>query len=88
MTRWSSEHGEAADDAAVVAEAAVAVQFDELREDVLDVVPDERAVLVAGDLDGLPRGQVLVELRDPVVPFLAQRLLSCGASLASRTLRV
>ena len=58
-----SELGEAADDRPVVAEAAVAVQLDELRERVLDVVPDQRPVLVACHLDGLPRGQAIDRAR-------------------------
>ena len=66
--------GQAALDGGVVAEVAVAVQFAELAADHVDVVVEQRPLRVAGDLDGLPGGQVVVGL--------AQQRGVVGAKLA------
>ncbi len=56
----SAEAGESAEDGGVVAECAVAVDLAEVAADHFDVVFEERALGVAGDLDGFPGGQVVV----------------------------
>ena len=46
----SAEPGEAADDGLVVAELAIALQLDEIREQPFDIVDKMRSLGVAGDL--------------------------------------
>ena len=60
----AGEASEAALDGAVVAEEAVAVEFAELAAGHLDVIAEQRPLGVAGDLDGLPGGEVLVGLAE------------------------
>ena len=60
--RPPAKAGETGDDGRVVAEAAVAVKLDEVREDPIDVVERVRAVRVPGELHLLPRRQIREEL--------------------------
>ena len=80
-----AQPGEAGADGAVVADGAVAVQFDELVEDQLEIVAGLRPVAVAGDLDRLPRRQVAVDLALEVDRSRAAccRTSSLAAPLAS-----
>ncbi len=55
------EPGGAADDGLVVAEEAVSMKFLEVGEDVVDIVEGVGAEGVAGELDLLPGGEVLVD---------------------------
>ena len=57
-----AEPGEAAADRPVVADGPVAVQLDEIIEYQIDVIHQERPILVARHLDGLPRRQGAVNL--------------------------
>jgi hypothetical protein len=59
-----AEACQAALDGAVVAEAAVTVQFAELAADEVHVVAEQRPLGVAGDLDGLPGAELLVGLAE------------------------
>jgi hypothetical protein len=56
------EEPEARDDGLVVGEAAIAVNFRELREELLDVVERRRPAGMTGDLDALPGLQMRVDL--------------------------
>src|SRR5262249_18566610 len=55
--RAAVEAGEAADDRRVVAEAAIAAEFDEVGEDLADVVEGVGTIGVLGELELLPRGE-------------------------------
>jgi len=57
-----ADAGEAADEGAVVAEAAVAAHFDEVAGEKFEVIEGVRPGGVADDLDALPRGEAGVEL--------------------------
>lgn len=56
----AAEAGESAADGVVVAVVAVAVDLAELAADHFDVIFEEGALGVAGDLDGFPGGEVFV----------------------------
>ena len=57
-----ADAGEAADEGAVIAEAAVAAHFHEVTGEELEVVEGVGAGGMADDLDALPGGEVGVEL--------------------------
>jgi hypothetical protein len=59
-----AETGEPAFDRGVVAVVAIAVQLAELATTQLDIVLEQRPLRVAGNLDGLPRREVLVGLAE------------------------
>jgi len=69
---FAAEAGKAGDDGAVVAEGAVAVEFAEVLGDEVEVVGEERAAGVAGDLDGLPGGEVVVDFGGELDEVLAE----------------
>ena len=70
--RLAAEAREAAEDGVIVHELAVAGEFDELIEQLLDIVEEVRALGMAGDLRLLPGRKVRVDLLELLVRLLAQ----------------
>ncbi|MNI22318.1 hypothetical protein D3C73_758700 [compost metagenome] len=70
--RLAAEAGQAPDDRLVVAELTVAVQFDEIREQAVEVVDEVRTLRVTRDLGAHPRVQVGVGFDAQGVGLLAQ----------------
>ena len=71
--RLTVEPRESADHRLVVGIAAVAVEFNEVGRNCLNIVECVRALGVPGELDTLPTGQVGVNLFAQPVQFLLQR---------------
>ena len=57
-----ADASESGDECGIVGEGAVAVEFAEISGDVFDVVTRLRAVRVAGHADGVPGGEVFVDI--------------------------
>jgi hypothetical protein len=70
--RLIGEAGEATDDGGVVGKVAIAVQFLEVAEDIVDVVQRVRTLGVACHLRNLPRMQLAVDLLGERVALLLQ----------------
>jgi hypothetical protein len=66
------ESREAADDRQVVGEVPVAMQLDEIREDLVDVIQRVGTLRMAGDLGDLPGRQVAVDVLGQLLALLAQ----------------
>ena len=66
----SADGGEASGHGVVVADVAVAVEFDEFAEASLDVIKHVGPHGVAGDLHALPGGEVLISLGAQLFYFL------------------
>src|SRR5262249_32629601 len=86
-----AQPGETRADGAVVPEGTVAVQFDELLEDQVEVIERLRTIRVPGHLDCLPGRQIAVDLSLEVDQFptnaahlLAAPDLAAGAGLQAR----
>src|SRR5262245_57151812 len=58
----AAEHRHTAWHCAIVGKAAIAVQFDPVRETALDVIKSERPLIVPGDLDPLPCRQIVINV--------------------------
>ena len=79
-----ADAGKAGADGPVVAEGPVAVQFDEVVEDHADVVDGLRPLRMAGHEDGVPGGEVVVDLANE-----ARQLAANAANLlAGLALRI
>src|SRR5882724_3635527 len=60
----TAQTGQAAVDRRVVAEGTIAVELAELSTDQIDVIAEEWALRVPGDLNGFPGAQVVVGLAE------------------------
>ena len=69
-----TEFRQAARHRLVIAENAVAVQFDPIGEAACDVIQRKRTLDVARELDPLPGGEVLVNLAPGLADFVFHRL--------------
>lgn len=72
-----ADASESGDDGGVFAEASIAVEFTEVLADHGDVVAGLRSSGVAGDADGVPRGEAGVETAEELGVLLAE----CGGVL-------
>jgi hypothetical protein len=86
-----AEHGHAARHRAIVGKTAVSMQFNPVRKTALNVIEREWPLIVPGDLDPLPRGQIVVNVTARFAKFyleFSHRRAEINVMLCRMTLQI